>query len=143
MASNSSDVEHQGSLVIGDAPNENSPLLRVESGNSKTSVSSSTSKLIATEEAADVEVSEMRQKDSAAAVISLLLVGMYLFVSSPLCSLPMTSTRRLHLECRWFIGNRHSANDLVAFLTARICKLAAHELCAISGCCTACAREDE
>jgi hypothetical protein len=76
MASNSSDVEHQGSLIIGDATDESSPLLRVGSSNSKTSVSSSTAKLLATEETADVEVSEVRQKDSAAAVISLLLIGM-------------------------------------------------------------------
>jgi hypothetical protein len=55
----------------------------------------------------------------------------------------MTSIRRLHLECRWFTGNRHSANDLLAFLAAGICKLAAHELCASYGCCTACAREAE
>ena len=76
MASNSSDVEHQGSLLIGDAPEESSPLLRVDSSNSKTSVPSSTTKLLATEETVDVEVSEVRQKDSAAAIISLLLIGM-------------------------------------------------------------------
>ena len=76
MASNSSDVEHQGLLIISDAPDESSPLLRVDSSNSKTSVSSSTTKLLATEETVDVEVSEVRQEDSAAAVISLLLVGM-------------------------------------------------------------------
>jgi hypothetical protein len=76
MASNSSDVEHQGSLIISDAPDERSPLLRIDSRNSKTSVSSSTTKLLATEETVDVEVSEVRKKDSAAAVISLLLIGL-------------------------------------------------------------------
>jgi hypothetical protein len=76
MASNSSDVEHQGSLVVSDAADERSPLLRVDSRNSKTSVSSSTTKLLATEETVDVEASEVRKKDSTAAVISLLLIGM-------------------------------------------------------------------
>jgi hypothetical protein len=76
MASNSSDVEHQGSLIISDAPDERSPLLRTDSRNSKTSVSSSTTKLLATEETVDVEVSEVRKKDSTAAVISLLLIGL-------------------------------------------------------------------
>ena len=76
MASNSSDVEHQGLLIISDAPDESSPLLRADSSNSKTSISSSTTKLLATEETVDVEVSEVRQKDSAAAIISLLLIGM-------------------------------------------------------------------
>jgi len=76
MASNSSDVEHQGLLIISDTPDESSPLLRVDSSNSKTSISSSTTKLLATEETVDVEVSEVRQKDSAAAIISLLLIGL-------------------------------------------------------------------
>ena len=76
MASNSSDVEHQGSLIISDTPDENSPLLRIESSNSKTSVSSSTTKLLATEETVDVELSEVRKNDSAAAIISLLLIGL-------------------------------------------------------------------
>jgi hypothetical protein len=76
MASNSSDVEHQGSLIIGDAPDESSPLLRVDSSISKTSVSSSTTKLLATEETVDVELSEVRKNDSAAAIISLLLIGL-------------------------------------------------------------------
>jgi hypothetical protein len=76
MTSNSSDVEHQGSLIISDAPDERSPLLRVDSRNSKTSASSSTTKLLATEKTVDVEVSEVRKKDSAAAIISLLLIGL-------------------------------------------------------------------
>jgi hypothetical protein len=76
MASNSSDVEYQGSVIIDSAADEGSPLLRVDSSNSKTSISNSTTKLLATEETADVEVSETQQKASAAAVISLLLIGM-------------------------------------------------------------------
>jgi hypothetical protein len=75
MASNPSDVEHQGSLIAGDAPDESSPLLRVDSSNSKTSTAGSNPKLLATEDIADVEASEVRQKDSAAAVLSLLLIG--------------------------------------------------------------------
>jgi hypothetical protein len=75
MASNSSDVEHQSSLVIDDAQDENSPLLRADSSDSRTSVSSSTTKLLATEEAVEVEAGETRRVDSAAAVISLLLIG--------------------------------------------------------------------
>jgi hypothetical protein len=62
MASKFSDVEHQGSLINGEGPDESSPLLRIDSSNSKTSVSSFTTKLLATKETADVEVSEMRQK---------------------------------------------------------------------------------
>jgi hypothetical protein len=75
MASNSSDA----SLISDNAFNETSPLLDVEGNNSKTSISSFTTKLPALEEADNVEVdgSGIPQKHSAAAVLSFLLIGMH------------------------------------------------------------------
>ncbi|KAN0099173.1 efflux pump antibiotic resistance protein [Hyaloscypha variabilis] len=76
MASSSSDA----SLISDNASNETSPLLDVESNNSKSSIASSTTKLPASEEADNVEVDGggIPQKHSAAAVLSLLLIGVFI-----------------------------------------------------------------
>jgi hypothetical protein len=74
MAPNSSDA----SLISENASNETSPLLDVESNNSKTSIPSSKIKLPTSEDAINIQVdgSDIRQKHNAAAVLSLLLIGM-------------------------------------------------------------------
>jgi hypothetical protein len=115
MASNSSNGEHQGSLISGVAPDETSPLLRVDSSNSKISVSASTTKLLATEETADIETSEIRQKDSTAAVISLLLIGKHplSFTFVPVANdFHQASSPRMQMV-RWYLPQRQRSHRII------------------------------
>ncbi|KAE9374982.1 MFS general substrate transporter [Stipitochalara longipes BDJ] len=118
MASSSLEVEHQGSLADGN-PNESSPLLRVSSNNSKTSISITTTKLSASEEATDVDVdvSEIRQKNSPATVLPLLLIGVLIASadgSLVIATAPTISSHFLQLESVSWLLTSYSITQAAA-----------------------------